>query len=67
MKKAKQKFKPIPFFMDDAQAEKVGFVLAREFHLKRSREYGDRWETNSGTFTNKGIARRAHRIIQENL
>lgn len=57
----------IPNYLSDEQAEKIGAVIAADFGLKRSRERPDRWETESGTFTNKGLARRAHRFILEGL
>ena len=54
-------------FLDDEVAEEIGATLASEFMLKRDREHKDRWQTTVGTFTNKGIARRAACIIKEEL
>lgn len=50
---------------DDEAAERIGKAIAQDFGLKRSREYPDRYDTQGGTFTNKGIARRARRHIEE--
>jgi len=55
----------IPKYLTDEQAEKAGAEIAQDFGLKPSREHKDGWETESGWFTNKGIARRAHRMITE--
>lgn len=51
--------------LSDEQTEKAGAKIAMDFELKRSREHPDRWQTVNGTFTNKGIARRALRLIFE--
>lgn len=51
--------------LTDEQAEAIGRAIAKDFGLKRSREHSDRWLTESGTFTNKGIALRALRMIKE--
>ena len=53
----------IPDSLTNEQAEKIGAEIAQDFGLKRSKEHSDRWQTENGTFTNKGIARRAHSII----
>lgn len=60
----------IPKYLSDEQAERIGAALAQDFGLKprRGMTSGDAgWETESGWFTNKGIARRAHRFIVEGL
>lgn len=68
MARAQQKYKPVPFYLiNNEQATKIGEQIAKDFHLKRSKEYPDRWETASGTYYSAGIARRAHRLIQEGL
>jgi hypothetical protein len=51
--------------IDDESAERIGKAIAEDFGLKRSREHADRYVTQNGTFTNKGIARRARRHIEE--
>lgn len=53
--------------LSDEQAERIGAIIAADFGLKRSTEYPNRYETENGTFTNKGVARRALRMIKENL
>lgn len=57
----------IPSYLSDEQAERIGAVIAADFELKPSREYKGGWETATGWFSNKGIARRAHRHIVEGL
>jgi hypothetical protein len=52
--------------LSDEDAEHIGAELAIDFGLKRNYASGFRqWQTASGTFTNKGIARRALRMIEE--
>ena len=51
--------------MNDELAENIGKVIAHTLLLKPSREYRDRWDTDGGTFTNKGLARRVARIFLE--
>lgn len=51
--------------LNDEDAERIGAELSEDFGLERSKEHPDRWQTLNGTFTNKGIARRALRIIEE--
>lgn len=48
---------------DDIYAAQVGESLARDFGLKQDWEHPDRFVTASGTFTARGIARRAYRIL----
>ena len=43
--------------LDDAQAERIGEVLAANLRLKRDPDTIDRWVTAWGTITNKGLAR----------
>lgn len=57
----------VPVSLSDAQADRIGAVLAREFGLKRDREHRDRYQTENGTFTARGIARRALFMIIEGL
>ncbi len=51
--------------LSNEDAERIGAELAADFGLARSSEHRDRWQTENGTFTNKGIARRALRIIED--
>lgn len=57
----------IPSYLSDDQAERIGRAIATDFGLSKSPEHSGRWITLSGTFTNKGLARRAHRLIVEGL
>ncbi len=52
--------------LNDEDAERIGAALAADFGLERAKDHKDRWQTTEGTFTNKGIARRAIRLIEEN-
>lgn len=56
---------PFTFGLEDELAEKVGAILAAEFGMRRDSEYRDRWQTASGSYTNKGVARRAFHLISE--
>ena len=49
--------------MTDEEAETRGARLSAELLMKRDREHKDRWQTLSGSYTNKGVARRALRIL----
>lgn len=60
-------FSEIPKYLSDEQAERIGRAIAQDFGLQRSTEQLNGWETESGWFSNKGIARRAHRHIVEGL
>jgi hypothetical protein len=53
-------------YLNDDEAELIGGILAEDFDLSRSKDNPDRWQTLNGSFTNKGIARRAMRLIEEN-
>ena len=58
--------------LSNEEAERIGAVIAREFKLKRNRRLRVSWgkevyDTEEGTRTNQGVARRIVRIIEENL
>ncbi len=53
-------------YLNDDEAELIGGILAEDFGLSRSTNHPDRWQTLNGSFTNRGIARRAMRLIEEN-
>ena len=53
--------------ISNSEAEKIGLEIATNFSLKRCIVHADRWQTESGDYTNKGIARRALRMILEGL
>lgn len=56
-----------PRELDDETADRAGALIAADFRLKRSREHSDRFDTTAGTFTLRGIARRAHRVIVDTI
>lgn len=56
-----------PRELDDETADRAGALIAADFRLKRSREHSDRFDTKAGTFTARGIARRAHRVIVDTI
>jgi len=53
--------------LTDEQAKAAGEEIARDFGLKRCREHKDRFVTESGSFRAEGIARRAFRMLQDNI
>jgi hypothetical protein len=61
----------IPNSLNDAQAEKIGTAIAEEFMLRRdyaiSTKDSPAYRTTDSWRTQKGVARRILRIIQENL
>jgi len=42
---------------DDAEADRIGGMIASLLRLKRSPDHKDRWQTGWGTKTNQGVAR----------
>lgn len=62
--------KRIPIELSDDQAERIGRIIAESFGLRFADESTltrPVYETNEGTFSNKGIARRTLRFICEGI
>jgi len=51
--------------MNDELAHRIGEELAKVFHLKRDKQFPDRYRTEWGTKTAQGVARSALRILLE--